>query len=106
MAKSQEELSKLKHIPVQVFEDKELVSNVTHHKYNPKFELVPEDQEMALLTELSLRRKDQIGTISINDPPIKYYDWPLNNIVKIKRNNLVQETLTPRTIYYRLIVSD
>lgn len=75
---------------VQFFLLKDLYVNITRHKIVPKHELCVEP--ISYTTE-------EIPKISINDPIVQYYDFPLNSIIKIYRKFGSHEP----TIYYRLI---
>lgn len=102
-SKPEEELAQLEKVHIQTFQDEELDYVVIDHMYQPKYALITDEEEENNLKSLSARNKEQLGKISILDPVIKYYDWPLNKIVKIYRNNLVQDTITPLSLFYRVI---
>lgn len=102
-SKPEEELAQLEKVHIQVFQDEELDFVVIDHVMQPKYELIPEGEEAECRKKLTIRSNTQLGKINVLDPVIKYYDWPVNRIVKIYRNNLVQDTIVPRTLFYRLI---
>ena len=75
---------------VQFFFFKDLFVNITKHHIVPKHELCIEQIPYT---------KEELPKISINDPIVQYYDFPLNSIIKIYRTFGSHEP----SIYYRLI---
>tara|TARA_B100001989_G_C24541393_1_gene467778 strand:- start:2112 stop:2687 length:576 start_codon:yes stop_codon:yes gene_type:complete len=75
---------------VQFFLFKDLFVNITKHKIVPRHELCIDSIPYT---------KEEIPKISITDPIVQYYDFPLGSIIKIYRKFGSHEP----TIYYRLI---
>lgn len=87
---------------IQVMFLYQLRYNPTRHQLVPKHELVPPENEEALLHELKTS-KNSLPGIRLKDPIVRYYDWPLHGIVKIERLIYFIEVLAPKAIIYRVI---
>ncbi len=75
---------------VQFFFFKDLFVNITKHQIVPKHELCIDQIPYT---------KEELPKISITDPIVQYYDFPLNSIIKIHRTFGSHEP----SVYYRLI---
>lgn len=75
----------LKYRCVQFFWISNLQFNITKHKYVPKHTKIDEEEIAKVLSKYSLKNKMQLPLISKDDAIIKYYDIPVNSVVKILR---------------------
>tara|TARA_B100000214_G_C23971794_1_gene630561 strand:- start:1806 stop:2384 length:579 start_codon:yes stop_codon:yes gene_type:complete len=75
---------------IQYFLFKDLFVNITRHEIVPKHELCTENIPYS---------QNELPLISVNDPIIQYYDFPIGSIVKINRTFGAHEP----SCYYRLI---
>ena len=103
IANARERLELLITVSIEVFLDKQLVSNVTHNKWVPQHELVPAAEVPDLLKRLRATF-NQLPIIKKDDPVVRYYGWRPGGIVKIYRKMYVLDVLCQSTIFYRAIV--
>lgn len=83
---------------ISFYQMQRLVTNVTHHSLVPSHRLIDEEEEVALFKKYSLLRS-QLPILLLEDPVCRYYDFPLNSIVEIRRNGIGHET----SLYYRRV---
>jgi len=83
---------------ISFFQMQRLVTNVTHHRLVPSHRMIDEEEEEALLKKYSLLRS-QLPVLLLEDPVCRYYDFPLNSIVEIRRAGMGYET----SLYYRRV---
>lgn len=102
--KGNDELSALTLTKWQVFFDGELTYNPTRHVDSVKHTLLSKEETAAKLKEL---RVDLSKLLIINetDPIIRYYGWPVGQIVRVDRNDSFLNILSPHSINYRVIVA-
>ncbi len=92
------ELSKDVYKNVEIFLRKNMVFNITHHVFQPKFIIMSKDEEKELIDKY-YTTKSKLPKMSKHDPIAKYYGLKSEQILKIiRRSPEVGET-----IYYRLI---
>lgn len=83
---------------VEIFMNKNMIFNITHHEFVPKHIILTEDEENEVLEKYSTT-KNKLPKILKNDPIAKYYGMKTNQICKIIRKS-------PEVgdyIYYRLV---
>ena len=83
---------------VEIFMNKNMIFNITHHEFVPKHIMLSENEETEVLEKYSTT-KNKLPKIFKNDPIAKYYGMKSNQICKIIRNS-------PEVgdyIYYRLV---
>ena len=83
---------------VEIFMNKNMIINITHHEFVPKHTILTEDEEIEVLDKYSTT-KNKLPKILKNDPIAKYYGMKPNQICKIIRKS-------PEVgdyIYYRLV---
>lgn len=82
---------------MQVFHIKDLLYNITKHKYVPKHSILDEEEKKRFV---ELYKIKDIAKIKINDPVCRYHFAKIGNIIKITRpsNNSKEE------INYRLCI--
>ena len=83
---------------VEIFMNKNMIFNITHHEFVPKHIVLSEDEETEVLEKYSTT-KNKLPKIFKNDPIAKYYGMKSNQICKIIRKS-------PEVgdyIYYRLV---
>ena len=82
---------------IQVFHIKDLLFNITKHKYVPKHSILNNNEKEKFS---SLYNIENIAKIKVNDPVCRYYFAKINDIIKIIRpsNNSKEE------INYRLCI--
>lgn len=74
------------HLPIQIFDIKELQFNIKNHVLVPKHELVDDEQEVkSIIERYSLKTKFQLPHILKNDPMSKYLGLKSGDIIKIVR---------------------
>jgi DNA-directed RNA polymerase subunit H (RpoH/RPB5) len=86
----------------QVFFDDDLCYNATRHIDTPRHELLTPTEAEEKLKEL----KADIGKLLIiksTDPIVKYYNWPVEGIVRIFREDYTVSILSPKSVNYRVI---
>ena len=84
---------------IETFQYKELVLNITRCKMTPLHERLTTQEAECVLQKYNVK-KDDLPRIPITDPVIKYYNFPMDSIVRISRNI----NATP-SVYYRRVVS-
>lgn len=84
---------------VQIFEQAELVVNVTEHILVPKHELLSEDEKVELLKRYKLKAQ-QLPRMKVTDPVAKYYGLFRGQVVKITRT---ESPTAGRYVSYRLV---
>ena len=92
------EITKEVYKNVEIFMNKNMIFNITHHEFVPKHIILTEDEENEVLQKYSTT-KNKLPKILKNDPIAKYYGMKTNQICKIIRKS-------PEVgdyIYYRLV---
>lgn len=97
-----DELSALTIPKWQIFNDNELGYNPIDHTYGSKHILLSKEEARAKLRELK-SNIDNIPLASLNDPIIKHYGWQVGDIIKIIREDDVNQ-LTTHNLNYRLVI--
>ncbi len=72
---------------VEFFLHKELLFNITKHKFQPKFELMKQDDVQYLLKQLQCKLPS-LNKMMRNDPVARYYDAQPKQVFKITRDFL------------------
>lgn len=98
-------LEHLTSIRWQVFMDDELTYNPTTHIDTPHHVLLTEDEKRAKMSEMKVNAS-KLLIIRESDPIVRYYGWKSGGLVKIERDDSEISILTPRSINYRIIVSE
>lgn len=75
------------HLPIQIFDIKELQFNIKNHILVPKHELVDDEEVKSIIERYSLKTKFQLPHILKNDPMSKYLGLKSGDIIKIVRNS-------------------
>lgn len=75
-----------------MFNEAELLYNITNHKLVPKHEKVNEKEVLQKLKRLEF---SNLPIILFNDPIIRYYNHKKGDIIRIKRND--------NNIVYRIV---
>ena len=86
----------------QIFHIKNLVFNITKHKYVPKHELVPKNEISSLKFKLNIDSVQKLPAININDPVARYFNMKHGDVCRILRPS-------PNTkihIFYRVCIDD
>jgi DNA-directed RNA polymerase I, II, and III subunit RPABC1 len=92
------ELTKDTYKNVEVFLRKNMVFNITHHTFQPKFSILSKDEEKELIDKY-YTTKGKLPKMSKNDPIAKYYGIKSEQIFKIIRKS----PEVGESIYYRLV---
>ena len=80
------EINKDEYKNVEVFMNKYMMFNITHHQLVPKHIILNESEEQELLTKFSTT-KNKLPKILRTDPIAKYYGMKPNQICKIIRKS-------------------
>lgn len=83
---------------VEIFMNKNMIFNITHHDFVPKHSILSKDEEDEVLDKYSTT-KNKLPKIFKNDPVAKYYGMKSNQVCKIIRKS-------PEVgdyVYYRLV---
>jgi DNA-directed RNA polymerase I, II, and III subunit RPABC1 len=92
------ELTKETYKNVEIFLRKNMIFNITHHVFQPKFFILSKEEETELIDKY-YTSKSKLPKMSKNDPIAKYYGIKSEQIFKIiRRSPEVGES-----IYYRLV---
>jgi len=92
------EITKEVYKNVEIFMNKNMIFNITHHEFVPKHVILSKEEEDDVLNKYSTT-KNKLPKILKNDPIAKYYGMKSNQVCKIIRKS-------PEVgdyIYYRLV---
>jgi DNA-directed RNA polymerase I, II, and III subunit RPABC1 len=92
------ELTKDTYKNVEVFLRKNMIFNITHHVFQPKFSILSKEEEKELIDKY-YTTKGKLPKMSKNDPIAKYYGIKPEQIFKIIRKS----PEVGESIYYRLV---
>jgi len=84
---------------IEIFQEKQLLFNITKHVFVPKHSVITESQKRDILKTYRIK-ETQLPRILANDPIVRYYGLKKGQVVKITRPS---ET-AGEYILYRLIV--
>ena len=84
---------------VQIFWIRNLLANITKHRFNPKFELVPDEEIIELLRKLQVKSKMHLPQMLKDDPISLYYGYKIGSIIKIIR---ISET-SGKSVSWRVV---
>ena len=73
---------------VEVFQNAQLLRNVTKHVLVPKHTLVPPGEVHALLRTHGLDDTSQLPCILPDDAIVRYYNWPPGSVIRIVRRDI------------------
>lgn len=79
----------------QSFHEEELYTNITKHRFNPKFTLLDEKTKNELL-EVYKIGVDKLPGIFITDPIVRWYNAKMGDVFRIDRHD--------DSIYYRTVI--
>ena len=92
------EITKEVYKNVEIFMNKNMIFNITHHEFVPKHIILSKEEEDNVLNKYSTT-KNKLPKILKNDPIAKYYGMKSNQVCKIIRKS-------PEVgdyVYYRLV---
>ena len=92
------ELNKEIYKNVEIFMNKNLMFNITHHEYVPKHIILNKEEEDILLDKYNTT-KNKLPKILKSDPVVKYYGMKHDQICKIIRKS----PEVGESIYYRIV---
>ena len=92
------ELFKEEYKNVEIFMNKNMIFNITHHEYVPKHIILSNEEELEVLEKYNLT-KNKLPKIIKTDPIVKYYGMKPDQICKIIRKS----PEVGESIYYRLV---
>lgn len=75
---------------------------VLSHNYNPKFELLGENEASKLLDDLNINSSLELPKMAVNDPIAKLFKAKPNDILKITRKSYT----AGESIFYRVIIDE
>lgn len=99
--KKEEIAERLNSISCQFFLTEHLLQNPTKHMFYYPHELLSEGERREILSNVS---PNVLPKLRMWDPIRRYYDWPLNGIVRIRRTERYVSTPAPESVAYRYIV--
>lgn len=83
----------------EIFLLKELLINISKHKYQPKFEILTKEESEKVFKENGFNAVN-CPTMLSTDPIAKYYGMKTGQLIKITRHSAT----TGESIYYRIVV--
>ena len=72
---------------IQFFWLSELINNITHHKLNPKFTKLTDEETIDILKHYNLHSKLQLPIMLISDPISKYFNYKSGDVCKVYKNS-------------------
>jgi len=75
---------------------------VLSHNYNPKFELLGENEVSKLFNDLNIKSSLELPKMTVNDPIAKLFKAKPNDILKITRKSYT----AGESIFYRVIIDE
>lgn len=88
---------------VQTFNYKDLMIPPTEYVDAPKYRLIVEPEKKALMESMKVNIA-RLPNISINDPVVRYYNWPEGSLIQIERKDIFVPLLNPNSIQYRVVI--
>ena len=92
------ELNKEEYKHVEIFMNKNMIFNITHHQMVPKHSLLSSEEEEEMLEKYNTT-KNKLPKILRNDPIVQYYGMKPDQICKIIRKSPEVGV----SVYYRLV---
>lgn len=74
---------------------------ILEHKYNPKFELLNEEEINNVLEKFNIKLID-LPKMSLNDPISKLFEAKVNDVFKIVRNSQT----CGESVFYRVVINE
>lgn len=90
---------------IEIFKFRELLINPNKHVFSRKMTKIPDSEVEEKLKELKCK-KNNLTSITKNDPIVKWYGWSINSVVKIERCDDMIPLTSSLTYGYRLIIDD
>ena len=84
---------------IQVFHYKQLIVNITHHKFVPKHELVETWEHQNILIKYSVKNKRGLPCILKTDPICRYYNGKIGDIFRIHRKDRFGKAIVYRCVH-------
>ena len=84
---------------IQVYHYKQLIVNITHHKFVPHHELVNISEHANILQKYSIKNKRGLPSILKTDPVCRYFNAKIGDIFRIHRKDRFGKSIIYRCVH-------
>ena len=88
---------------IEIFYFNQLSYNVVNHCLVPEHSLTTDEERQTILK--SVKSPSFLPEIYINDPPVRWYNWKVGDIIKIRRLEPITNVYVGENWYYRIVVA-
>jgi DNA-directed RNA polymerase subunit H (RpoH/RPB5) len=101
-SKITQQIDVLEQLNVHHFTYQEMSYDPTHHFLAVPHQRLRPQEAKDFLNKAHIQAS-QLPTILASDPIVKYYGWPVNSILRVKRTSVIG-VVAPETVFYRRVV--